>query len=78
MVPVMTEEDIRQGLLDAGCDAVLIQGYLEAARSGDRRKCLLLLERRRRALLDEIHGGQKRLDCLDYLRYQLKKNGPEA
>ena len=30
------------------------------------------------ALLDEIHGAQKRLDCLDYLRYQLQKKREET
>lgn len=73
MIPTMTVEEIRQNLIDAGCDDQLIQSYMTAMQENDRHKCTRLLEGWRRALLDEIHGGEKRLDCLDYLRYQLQK-----
>lgn len=73
----MTEEDIQRNLFDAGCDEQVIRRYMAARRSGDSRSCSRLLEERRRALLDEIHGGQKRLDCLDYLRYQLQRKQEE-
>lgn len=73
MIPAMTEEQVRQNLIDAGCDDKLIQSYLVAMRDHDDHKCAQLLERRRRALLDEIHGEEKQLNCLDYLRYQLQR-----
>lgn len=77
MLP-MTEEDIQRNLLDAGCDEQVIGHYMAARRSGDSRSCSRLLENRRRALLDEIHDAQKRLDCLDYLRYQMQKTQKET
>ncbi len=77
MLPVMTQEQLRQNLMDAGCDDQLIQSYLAAMQENDRNKCIRLLEGRRRALLDEIHGGEKRLDCLDYLRYRLQRERKE-
>ena len=73
MISAMTEDDIRQNLKDAGCDEPLIERCLSTLRLGDELACSHLLEIWRQALLDEIHGGQRRLDCLDYLRYQLNK-----
>lgn len=75
MISVLTEDEIRQNLKDAGCDEPLIERTLSALRTGDSKGCSLLLESWRRTLLDEIHGGQKRLDCLDYLRFQLQLSG---
>ena len=74
MFPPMTENEIRQNLIDAGCDERLIQSYMTAMKANACHKCLRLLERRRCALLDEIHAAEKRLSCLDYLRYQLRKS----
>ena len=32
-----------------------------------------LLTAKRKELLDEIHAGQRKLDCLDYLIYELQR-----
>ena len=32
-----------------------------------------LLRIHRQGLLDEVHTGEKRIDCLDYLVYQMEK-----
>ena len=56
-------------LRDAGCDEVLI-GELEALPSSCARLCRL--KAYRRDLLSGIHAGQKKLECLDYLIYQLR------
>lgn len=74
MILPMTENEIRQNLIDAGCDDRLIQSYMAAMQENDCHQCLRLLEHRRCALLDEIHAAEKRLSCLDYLRYQLRKS----
>lgn len=70
----MDQEAVVQNLEDAGCSAEFIQRYLETAQAesgtADR---LRLLERQRRELLDRLHDGQRMLDCLDHLRYQLQK-----
>lgn len=33
-----------------------------------------ILARHRRTLLDTIHADQKKIDCLDYLVYQMEKS----
>lgn len=62
--------NILQNLKDAGCKEDMIQKYSSKTSS---REQLSVLEFYREGLLDEIHVLQKRLDCLDYLIFQLRK-----
>lgn len=61
---------VHQNLLDAGCSEEFARRYDEAATDAER---IRQLRGRRRELLDDIHAEQQRLDCLDYLIYQLKR-----
>ena len=63
------DEKTIANLRDAGCSEELIEQYTSAA-SGCARMCLL--KKHRRELLDSIHSEQKKLECLDYLIYQLR------
>ena len=65
-------EELRQNLLDAGCDGSQIEAFERLAGSGDR---VELLEIHRKDLLEKLHQSQRQLDCLDYLLYQLRKGG---
>lgn len=62
------DEKTIANLRDAGCSEELIEQYTSAA-SGCARICLL--KQYRRELLSSIHAEQKKLECLDYLIYQL-------
>lgn len=73
MVKAGKETDIRQNLTDAGCPAELIQAFMKAFETGALGDCCRLLDGHRRTLLDDIHTGEEKLTCLDYLRYQLKR-----
>lgn len=61
--------NIVDNLRDAGCSEELIEQYASAA-SGCARICLL--KQYHRELLGSIHSEQKKLECLDYLIYQLR------
>ena len=67
----MSAEDILQNLRDAGCPQETIAAFLRCLETGETRKGLELLERQRRELLNGIHEGQRKLDCLDFLVYQM-------
>ncbi len=67
------EEFIIQNLKDSGCGAETIEAFVEDLREKKISEGLKLLEAHRRALLDELHKEQKRIDCLDYLVYKVKK-----
>ena len=71
---VLRKEAVIQNLEDAFCSAEFIQKYLEISDSGGTSVRLRLLESQRKELLGQLHAQQRKLDCLDYLRYQLQKD----
>lgn len=73
------EAAVIKNLADAGCDSQTIERYraLEGrsgCRACVRREQIRLLQQYRKRLLEELHGCQSRLDCLDYLIYRLKQD----
>ena len=73
----MTQETIKQTLTDAGCAQETIAAFLKASEAGQENKSIRLLRQHRSKLLDHLHEEQKKLDCLDYLLYQLKSTKGE-
>ncbi len=67
------EEAVEQNLRDAGCSDEFIAAFLRAWKAGTTEEQLRLLACQRCRLLDRVHTEQRKLDCLDYLRYQLQK-----
>jgi len=65
---------LRQNLLDAGCSADTVQRCMELAQRQENKELLRLLSCHRRELLDALHESEKRIDCLDYLIYQMEKH----
>lgn len=65
-----------QNLKDAGCDAKMVERFIELGEEGNTKEQLNLLSRHRRQLLDRVHREEKRIDCLDYLVYQMQKMKP--
>lgn len=64
---------ILQNLKDAGCDPKTVEQFFLLRKAGDRKEQLKLLSIHRKQLLDKVHREEKRIDCLDYLVYQIKK-----
>ena len=62
-----------QNLKDAGCDARTVERFVELEEEGKTREQLDLLANHRRQLLERVHKEEKRIDCLDYLVYQMQK-----
>lgn len=60
-----------QCLSEIGLDEKLIQRFIESRCSPER---LCILTRYRAELLDKLHDDQRRLECLDYMIYELRKN----
>ena len=61
-------------LADAGCDNEQIEQFMDFLKSGRKEAGLSLLAKHRRFLLDCYHAEQKKIDCLDYLIYQINQN----
>ena len=66
-------EDIRNNLIDAGCDENTIEVCLENLMNDNKANFLNLLHHHRDNLLQNIHQKQKQLDCLDFLICKLEK-----
>ena len=64
---------LRENLKDAGCDQDMI-GRCEVLAQGEKKAELMrALSLHRKALLNAVHENQRRIDCLDYLIYQIEK-----
>lgn len=63
-------ERIIENLTDANCDKAFIEKFMNTSETSER---LTMLEKHRKILLDIYHNTIKRLDCLDYLIYNIKK-----
>ena len=69
-----TLQEIIQNLKDAGCDKATVEHFMKLGETGDTQEQLKLLSIHRKRLLDRIHSEEKKIDCLDYLVYQIQKN----
>lgn len=67
------DEQIRQNLIDAGCDNAFIEQF--DACSCDTKQREKMLAAHRRELLDEVHAKEHCISCLDYLVFMMKKEG---
>ena len=63
-----TEVETRQNLKAAGCSAKTIETFFSYQET---EKKILLLERQRRKLLDDVHDKERKIICLDYLMEQM-------
>lgn len=67
------EAAIIQNMKDAGCGQKMIAAFVETLREDKADEGMRLLAAHRRMLLEELHREQKKIDCLDYLVYQMQK-----
>lgn len=69
----LEKNHIIQNLVDAGCDTDMIGNFLFLMERETYGEQIQLLGTHRKMLLEALHQEQKRIDCLDYLLYQLEK-----
>lgn len=67
-------EKVSRNLRDAGCEDRFIRRFIQLLESGHRREAQILLEKHRRILLDRCHAEEQKINCLDYLSYQVENN----
>lgn len=73
----MTKEELEQNLIDAGCSPDQVAAFEGLAKQQKTAEVLELLFCHRRELLRRMHQDQRRIDCLDYLVYQLRTQNAE-
>lgn len=65
---------VRENLKDSGCSGELAERVIQLIKCGHINEALQLLLNHRKTVLDNCHAEQKKIDCLDYLVYQLEKS----
>ena len=73
MQPNTSQDAVVKNLEDAGCSPDVISKFLTCRDTGRTRDSLRVLALHRASLLDELHASQDRLNCLDYLIYQIRE-----
>lgn len=66
-------DDMIQNLKDAGCNSEFIERFMQIPQY-QRHVKIAMLQKHRSNVLDTYHTDVKRLECLDYLIYNLKKS----
>lgn len=69
----MERAALLKNLIDAGCDNYLTEEITQLLNGNKTREAIALLAKHRKKVLDNCHAEQKKIDCLDYLVYRLKK-----
>ena len=67
------DDSLLQNLHDAGCSQQIIEKFMQGRREKDMLCQIRILAKQRSLLLEALHTDQNKLDCLDYLLFQLKK-----
>lgn len=73
MINSKPKEEIIQNLKDAGCDHQMIENFMLLFNKNQKEKQLALLAVQRQDLLNRVHKEEKKICCLDYLIYQIRK-----
>ena len=68
-----SKEQIIQNMKDAGCDDCCIQDFFYQYDNGNEKQWDKVLAVHRKGLLNQLHEEQRKIDCLDYLTFQLRK-----
>lgn len=63
---------VLQNLKDAGCTDEMVKKFMALQDSEDEEQQIRLLSGHRKHLLEKLHKDEKRIDCLDYLIYQMQ------
>lgn len=68
---------VYQNLIDAGCNRQITEQCMSFIREGKDSAMLPILSQYRSALLGTVRAGQKQLDCLDFLIYNVSRGNAE-
>lgn len=70
-----SKDAVIQNLKDAGCSQDTVECCIDCLDCGKKEELLKRLENHRKGLLRKVHEGEKQIDCLDYLVYQIDRCG---
>lgn len=62
---------VLQNLKDAGCTDEMVEKFMTLQDNNEEQR-IRLLSNHRKHLLEKLHREEKRIDCLDYLIFQMQ------
>lgn len=65
---------LNQNLIDSGCTKEVIDEFFLLFEQKRKKEALRLLAKHKSELLDNLHDSQNKIDCLDYLIFNLNQN----
>ncbi len=65
--------ELYSSLPDAGCSQDVAKRCADAAKNGEKGLLMKELADHRKALLDDLHESQRKIDCIDYIIYKVNK-----
>lgn len=68
------DEDILQNLKDADCSSEFIEEFFKLKKYGHSKLLVQLLFKHKNYLLENLHKAQRKIDCLDYLIFQINRS----
>lgn len=72
------EGKLIRNLQDAGCTQPLIEQFMECYKAKNTLEQTRILSEHRKMILHCVHTEQSKLDCLDFLLFQLKKSESDS
>ena len=70
----MSGEELNQALRDAGCNDAAAKEFMQLYTEGQTAKAQKLLSQHRKELLDGIHAEERKINCLDFLVYEMNRS----
>ncbi len=67
------DKDILQNLKEADCSNEFIEEFFRIREHGNDKMLVQLLYKHKSQLLEALHDSQKKIDCLDYLIFQIEQ-----
>lgn len=67
------DKDILQNLKDAECSDEFIEEFFKIKAAGLNKQLIQHLYKHKSRLLESLHDSQKKIDCLDYLIFQINQ-----
>ena len=71
---LQNDDAIMQNLKDAACSADFIEKFFKLKANGNTKSLVQLLYKHKAELLNNLHGFQKKIDCLDYLIFEINNS----
>lgn len=65
---------LNQNLIDSGCTKEVLDEFFLLFEQKRKKEALRLLAKHKAELLDNLHDSQNKIDCLDYLIFNLNQN----